>query len=478
MIIHQWQNLSEQEILGIHKAKGCDWIMELDMTKGKPLPVILKFTLPLVIGNVFQQLYNMADTIIVGRYVGAGALAAVGSTGTIMFLIIGFSQGITAGFSILTAQRYGAGDEKGVKRSVANGILLSLFVILILTSASLLIMRTLLGLMNTPEDIFEAAYTYIMVISAGLAANVFYNLFSAFLRAVGNSQVPLFFLVFSACLNVGLDLLFIVGFHMGVAGAAWATNLSQGISAVLCMGYILAKVPALTPMRAQWKLKRSDSRYQLAMGIPMAFQFAITASGTMIMQSAINLFGSEAVAAYTAAGKLQNLVTQGMVAMGQTMATYGGQNYGKGDILRIRAGVRAALLAEVIYCVGAGSMACLLLEPCLGMFFSENVDLALMMPWARTYIHMCVLFFVPLCTIFIFRNVMQGCGYGFLPMMGGVSELAARLIVAVASMRTLSYRLACFCDPAAWMAAGLFTGISYLYVMRDIEKKIGIRQEK
>lgn len=447
--------------------------MELDMTKGRPLPVILRFTLPLIIGNVFQQLYNMADTIIVGRYVGAGALAAVGSTGTIMFLLTGFSQGITAGFTILSSQRYGAGDEKGVKRSIANGVLLSVLAAFVLTVMSLLAMKPVLRLMNTPEDIFTDAYTYIMIISAGLAANVFYNLFSACLRAVGNSQVPLFFLVFSACLNVGLDLLFIIGFDMGVSGAAWATNLAQGVSAVLCVIYILMKVPVLTPVKEQWKLNWKDSRYQLAMGIPMAFQFAITASGTMIMQSAINLFGSEAVAAYTAAGKLQSLVTQGMVAMGQTMATYGGQNFGKGNIPRIRAGVRAALLAEFVYSIAAGVLACAILEPSLGLFFAGDVDTAAMMPWARTYIHMCVLFFLPLCTIFIFRNIMQGCGYGFLPMMGGVSELVARLVVAVAAMHTLSYKLACFCDPAAWVAAGLFTGISYLYVMRDIEKKLG-----
>lgn len=201
------------------KRKG-PTTMQLDMTKGRPLPVILRFTIPLVIGNVFQQLYNMADTIIVGRYVGAGALAAVGSTGTIMFLTTGFAQGITAGFSILTAQRYGANDARGVKRSVANGILLSVIAAIIMTVFCVCIMNPLLHLMNTPADIFRDAYTYIMGISIGLTANIFYNLFSSYLRAVGNSQVPLFFLIFSACLNVGLDLLFIIRGGMGVAGAA------------------------------------------------------------------------------------------------------------------------------------------------------------------------------------------------------------------------------------------------------------------
>ena len=234
--------------------------MQLDMTKGRPLPVILKFTIPLIIGNVFQQLYNMVDTIIVGRYVGADALAAVGSTGTIMFLLTGFSQGITAGFSILISQRYGAKDENGVKRAVANGIFLSIFFTLLLTFSCLFLMKLLLTVMNTPENIFDDAYSYIMIITAGIVANIFYNLLSAYLRAVGNSKVPLFFLVFSACLNVILDLFFIIRLHMGVSGAAWATNLAQAISAVLCAIYIWCKIPDLKPQRNQWKLSRIDTQ--------------------------------------------------------------------------------------------------------------------------------------------------------------------------------------------------------------------------
>ena len=244
--------------------------MQLDMTKGRPLPVILKFTIPLIIGNVFQQLYNMVDTIIVGRYVGADALAAVGSTGTIMFLLTGFSQGITAGFSILISQRYGAKDENGVKRAVANGIFLSIFFTLLLTFSCLFLMKLLLTVMNTPKNIFDDAYSYIMIITAGIVANIFYNLLSAYLRAVGNSKVPLFFLVFSACLNVILDLFFIIRLHMGVSGAAWATNLAQAISAVLCAIYIWCKIPDLKPQRNQWKLSRIDTKNQLAAGIPMA----------------------------------------------------------------------------------------------------------------------------------------------------------------------------------------------------------------
>ena len=445
--------------------------MQLDMTKGKIMPILLRFTIPLMIGNMFQQLYNMVDTIIVGRFVGAGALAAVGSTGTIMFLTTGFAQGVSSGFSVVVSQKYGAKDLNGVKASVANGILLSIISSILMTVFCLVIMHPLLVLMNTPADIFDNAYTYIMVISIGISANVFYNLFSAYLRAVGNSQIPLFFLIFSACLNVVLDLLLIVTFQMGVAGAAWATNLSLLISAVLCGIYIWFKAPDLKPERKQWKLSGSITSAQLAAGVPMSIQFAITSSGTMIMQSAINLFGSTAVAAFTATGKLQSLLMQGMIAMGQTMATYSGQNFGYGDIKRIKAGVKTALWIALIYAVAVAALMCSLLKPSLHLFFSGDVNMATMLPWAQTYAYMCSMFFIPLSTIFIFRNTMQGCGYGFLPMMGGVAELFARLVVSVAAMKILNFRLACFGDPAAWIAAAVFTGVSYLFVMRNIERK-------
>ena len=332
-------------------------------------------------------------------------------------------------------------------------------------------MHTLLKIMNTPENIFQDAYTYIMIISAGLGATIFYNLLSSYLRAVGNSKIPLVFLVFSAALNVILDLVLIIRFKMGVAGAGYATIFSQGISAVLCLIYIYVRMPSLAPKKQHWKLHSTESRYQLAMGIPMALQFAITASGTMIMQSAINLFGSDAVASFTAASKVQNLVTQGMMAMGQTMATYSGQNFGKGDIKRIRQGVKASLEASVVYALAAAAVVCLLLKPALGLFFTGDVDMSSMLPWAKTYIYMSVIFYIPLSSIFVFRNTMQGCGYGFLPMMGGVAELLARLIVALISMAVGSYALACFCDPAAWIAAAVFTGVSYLFVMKDIRRK-------
>lgn len=445
--------------------------MQNNMTQGKILPIILKFTLPLLIGNMFQQLYNMADTIIVGHFIGQDALAAVGSTGTIMFLVLGFATGMSTGFTVLTSQKFGAGDEKATRCSVTNAILLSAVLSVILTLLSVSLMKPLLHLMNTPAAIFQDAWIYISVICLGTVCSVFYNLFSAFLRAVGNSRIPLVFLVLSAVLNVVLDLVFIINLQMGVAGAAWATDLSQGISAVLCLIYIYRKVPALRPRREDWKPQWNYCTHQLSVGLPMALQFAITASGTIVMQSAINLFDTVAVAGVTAASKAQNLATQGMVAMGQTMSAFAGQNYGKGELGRIRDGVRYALLTDIVYSLVSSAFVVLTLPHLIALFFSANVDLGAMLPWAKTYIYQCAVFYIPLSFIFVFRNVMQGCGYSLMPMLGGVVEFFARLGAAVLAMNLHNFNLAAGCDPVAWVAACLFTWAGWLWVRRDIERR-------
>lgn len=447
--------------------------MQKEMTRGPIFPQILQFLFPLFVGNVFQQLYNMADMIIVGRYVGAGALAAVGSTGTLMFLVLGFALGITAGFGILTSQRFGARDEAGVQRSVANGTLLAVLLSIIMTVMSTAAVPWLLSLMNTPEDILGDARTYITIIFQGLFANIFYNMGSVFLRAVGDSRAPLFFLVFSACLNVGLDLLCILYFQMGVAGAAVATVVSQAISALLCAVYILRAVHILVPEKKQWKLYRYETREQLRMGLPMALQFSITASGVMIAQAAVNLFGSLAVAAYTAASKVSMLLTQGCLSMGQTMATYAGQNFGKADVGRIREGVKKALQVMAGYSLLAAIVLHYLLPFLVQFFFPEGTATAELVPWARTYGDIAMWFYLPLSMIFIFRNVMQGVGYALAPTLCGVFELGARGLTALAGMETHSYAISVACDPMAWLVAGIFALFAYRWVMGNLEKKQG-----
>jgi len=445
--------------------------MQKEMTRGPILPLILQFLFPLFVGNVFQQLCNMADMIIVGRYVGPGALAAVGSTGTLMFLILGFALGITAGFGILTSQRFGARDEAGVKRSVANGTLLAVLLSVVMTVVSVAAVPWLLTMMNTPEDILGDATTYITIIFQGIFANVFYNMGSVFLRSVGNSKAPLFFLVFSACLNVGLDLLCILVFQLGVAGAALATVVSQAVSALLCAVYIWRSVHVLVPERKQWKLYRYETVEQLRMGIPMALQFSITASGIMIAQAAVNLFGSLAVAAYTAASKVSMLLTQGCLSMGQTMATYAGQNFGKGNLDRIREGVKKAFQVMVGYSLLAAVVLHFLLPFLVQFFFPDHMSIADLLPWARTYGDIAMWFYLPLSMIFIYRNVMQGVGYALAPTLCGVFELAARGATAFVGMRTHSYAISAACDPMAWLVAGIFSWCAYRWVMGNIEKK-------
>lgn len=445
--------------------------MQHDMTKGAVLPALLKFTWPLFVGNVFQQLYNMVDTVIVGRYVSAKALAAVGSTGTLMFLIQGFTLGITAGLGILTAQRFGAKDEAGVRRSVANGILLGTVIMVILTIASLAALPWLLRIMNTPADIMDDARAYITIIVEGLAATMFYNMFSSFLRAVGNSKAPLAFLIFSAVLNVFLDLLLIIVFRMGTAGAATATIISQGISAVLSFIYMLKRARILIPHRAEWKFYKEETANQLRMGLPMALQFSITASGTMVAQSAVNLFGSSAVAAYTAASKAQNLLTQGFLSLGQAMATYCGQNTGVMDIERIELGAKRAIQTMLVYAAAAAALMYFFLPGLMSLFFSGNEDIAAMLPYARQYIYGCETCYIFLGMIFIFRNAMQGCGYAFLPMSCGIVELLARVLMANAGMRHHSYLLSVLCDPAAWICAGIYSAFCFRSVIRKMKKK-------
>lgn len=444
--------------------------MKQNMTQGNPLSIILRFTVPLFIGNLFQQIYNTVDTMIVGQYLGENALAAVGSTGTLMFMIIGLSNGLCTGFTVLTSQKFGEGNETDTRRSVANGAILSAIVVAVMTVLSVVMMPLILHWMNTPDNIYDDAYSYIHVICLGIVANVAYNYLASCLRAIGNSRIPLVMLIFSALLNVVLDIALIRGTSLGVAGAAWATNIAQAVSAVLCLVYIIKREPLLCPDVKMFRLTKACTKHQLSVGIPMALQFGITGSGTVVMQAAINLFGSTAVAAYSAAGKITNLLMQGAVSVGQTMATYAGQNFGAEKMLRIRKGVCCALIIDIVYAVTAGLLAYAGLPLFMKFFFNEEVDMVKMMEYARTYMGISVSFYIPLSVIFNFRNAMQGCGYGFLPMMGGVVELVARLVCALLAMKSMNYILACFCDPAAWLAAGIFTAVSYLFVMKKIDK--------
>ncbi|MGG7144126.1 MATE family efflux transporter [Clostridium nigeriense] len=438
-----------------------------DMTTGNPVKLILLFSIPLLIGNIFQQFYSMVDTIIVGRFIGVEALAAVGSTGSMSFLINGFVVGITSGFSVLVSQKFGAKDDEGLKKATASALVLSLVAAIIITLVSVFLAKPLLHLMNTPENIIDDAYIYIVIIYAGTIATVVYNIISGILRALGDSKTPLYFLIIASILNIILDIVFIVNFSMGVSGAAWATIISQGVSGILCIIYAYKKYKILRLKREDFKVKKNVYVKHLKIGIPMALQFSITALGIMIVQGALNVLGSTVIASYTAASKVLQIVMQPAITFGVTMATYCGQNLGAKNYNRIKEGVKNCIQISIITSIIAGLVLVFGGKFFVGLFIS-NPD-AEILAYAQECLNYAAAFFIPLGVIFIYRNALQGMGESFVPMMAGAFELIARAIVAFTLPRFIGYTGICLSDPIAWLAAAIPLGLYYYKKIKSIE---------
>ena len=442
------------------------------MTQGKPMKVLLGFTIPVFIGNVFQQFYNMVDAVVVGKFVGTKALAAVGSTGTIIFLIIGFLLGLTAGFTVLTAQKYGAGKMDEMRQTVGNALILTAVISALMTAVSMTGMHALLKFMHTPDDIFKDAYAYVMIICGGIFAQALYNILASILRALGNSKVPLYFLILSAMLNIVLDLVFIIVFKLGAPGAAWATIISQGVSGVFCLVYIWKYVPELRMKKEDWYFRRNLAGKQISVGIPMGLQYSITAIGTMMVQSALNILGSYSVAAFTAGNKIENIFTQAYVAIGTTMATYNAQNIGARKLDRVRQGFNSAHIIGITYAIVTGVIIFFFGKYLSYLFISDNA--AEVIPMVDTYVKCVAVFFIPLHFVNALRNGIQGMGYGLLPMLAGVAELAGRGITAMIAAAHKSYFGACMASPMAWVLAGGLLIIMYFYVMKDMKRRLGL----
>lgn len=435
------------------------------MTNGRPIFLMLQFAIPIFIGNLFQQLYNVVDTIIVGRLLGVNALAAVGSTGSLNFAVLGMVVGMTSGFGVMMAQSFGAGDENRLRRYVAMSARLSVMIALGMTVILLAANGTILRLMNSPDEIYDDTRAYMAVIYGGLLAAFLYNLLAAAARAMGDSKTPLIFLIVSSVMNIVLDYVLIAVVRLGVAGAAYATVISQAMSGILCYFYIRKKYRILHLQKDDWTFRGRYAADLLKMGIPMALQFSITALGTMIVQTALNLLGPVYIAGFSAANKVQNVVTQVFPAIGLTVATFTGQNLGAGKMNRVRQGVRDALLIVI---VAAGICMFLIYfggDLLIRLFVSGDENTAELFAAARQMFTTCLWFYVPLGTIFVFRNVLQGMGFGFIPMMGGVFELFARGLGTYFLADAFGYRGICFTDPLAWVAA-LIPLIPYYLVQR------------
>lgn len=446
-------------------------IMTKDLTSGSPLKVILLFSLPLVLGNLFQQFYALADTIIVGRFCGVSALASVGATGSVNYLILGFVIGVCNGFAIPIAQLFGARDYKDLRRHVANAAWLCMAASVVLTISTVALTRPMMQLMQTPDDIIDGAVIYIGWIFAGIPFIFLYNMVAAIMRALGDSKTPLYFLILTSALNIGLDLLFIVPFHFGVLGAALATDISQVISGVLSFIYLRRKFDVLKMEKDDLAFSKKASIHLLGIGVPMGLQCSITAIGSVIMQWAVNVLGSTAVAAVTAAGKTQGLLTIPMESVGTAMATYAGQNLGASRMDRVRQGVNSAMLIILIYGVASAFVLHFTDVQIMGLFLdtAKEIDIVAM---GREYLFWNSVFFVPLGALIVWRYSIQGLGFSSLAMLAGVAEMVARTAVAIVLVPILGYFGAELSNPAAWIAACLFLYPAYRWTCRQLDNRL------
>ncbi len=449
--------------------------MITDMTKGSPLKHILLFSVPLLIGNVFQQLYNIADLVIVGRTLGVESFAAVGAVAPLFFLITFIIVGLTNGFAVVTGQRFGAKDIQGVRNSVVISTILSVIVTFIFSSIFALSMNYILKWMNVPDNIYHNAFWYVEIIIIGLIATTLYNMLASIIRALGDSKTPLYFLIIASLINIVLAIIFIVVFHMGVPGSAIAVILSQGISVILCTIFIKYKFPILRIHRNEWFIKFDkdfyDSAYEhLKIGVPMAVQFSILGISILIIQSVCNSFGSNVIAAMTAALRIEQIATLPMMSFGVALATYVAQNFGARKFKRIRLGViKTSTINIVLSIIMAFVMrfwGTNIIGAFIGTATKEIINIA------HSYLLISTIFYFFLGQIFIYRNALQGMGETVFPLLSSIAELVMRAFTAVYLAIKFGYIGMFYAGPIAWVSASTVLFFGYLYSIKHIIYKV------
>ncbi len=443
--------------------------MGKDLTTGNPFKLIVFFTLPMLIGNIFQQFYSMADTFIVSQTLGMDALAAVGSTGSITFLILGMAIGLTAGLAVITAQRFGKKDEAALRKSLGVSIIITGIASLIITLIATLNTRNILEWMQTPPPIIDQAYDYLVIIFAGIGATVFFNFLSNILRAIGDSQTPLIFLIVASILNIILDYLFILGFGMNVAGAGYATIISQLVASLLCLLYIRKRVRILRVRKQDWTLDWSEYREHLRIGLPYGFQYSIIAVGSIAVQVTLNQLGALSVAAYTAASKIDQLLTMPLPAFGITMSTYAAQNFGAKKFERIKQGMRAGLKITLSYAIVIGILLFFSGRFLSGFFVNDYNEAVLEL--TEQFFKIQAPFYSFLALVFLLRHTIQGLGNSFAPTLAGVMELSARIFGALTLSHYFGFNGAIMANPLAWISAVIPLTLSYVYTQRLLTKQ-------
>lgn len=423
--------------------------MNMDMTKGNPTKLILLFALPLFASNLFQQFYNLADTAIVGHILGDQALSAVGAVSSIYALMTSICFGMTNGFSILISKYFGAKDEKRQKQAMAGTVLLSMVVAVVMTIVCCLLLKPFMAALHTPEEIFQDAYTYIVIIVGAMVVMVFYNMLASILRAVGNSRTPLLFLVISSFLNIVLDFLFIGVCSFGIAGAAWATVLSQLVSGILCLFYMVKKCPELSLCKADFSLTVNMTSELLSSGFAMSLMYAVVNVGTVILQSGINQLGTSTIAAHVAARKISEIYMMPCSTLSATMTTFASQNYGAGKMHRVLEGVKKSHILGFGWSTIAITITYLFANPIIAALTgSGNVEI---IATGANYLKINLPFYYVLIVLCIMRSTLQGIGRKFWPVVASTLEMLGKLIVVVLFIEPLGYTAVCFCEPVTWI---------------------------
>ena len=442
-----------------------------DMTVGSPIKLIFGFFLPLLFGLLFQQLYNAVDTMVVGRFLGVSALAGVGATGALNFLILGFCTGTCAGFAIPVAQKFGEHDFAGLKRYAVNAIMISVMFSLVVGTIVSCLCRTFLEWMGTPADIIDDAFAYLFVIFLGIPVVMLYNVLFGIIRSMGDSRTPVLYLIIASLINVVLDLLFILVLHTGVEGAAIATVVSQAVSALLCMNYIRhSQVLIIT--KQDWKLDGQCCKQLLGMGLPMGLQYSITAIGSILLQTGINGLGSHAVAAVSTGNKVTQVICCPLDALGTTVATYGGQNIGAKKLDRISKGMVSCLLFGTLYSIVAYFIIRYLGPTLLSLFIGPEETSVI--EQAQYFIVRWVTFCIPLMMVYVFRFMIQGLGFSKLAVFAGVFEMLARGLISLFWIPAAGFEAVCYASPVAWIAADVFLIPAYLGVMKKLRRDLSV----
>ena len=441
-----------------------------DLTQGNVFKLILGFSIPLLLGMLFQQFYSMVDTIIVGRYLGVTALAEVGSTGSINFMIIGFCMGVCNGFAIPVAQKFGARNYKLLRKYVFNSGVLAVIFSVIMTLVVCLLCRNILGWMNTPNDIMEGAYSYIFVIFLGIPVTYLYNLLAGIIRSLGDSKTPLMFLIMSSIINIILDLVFIIVFNMGVSGAAWATVISQGVSGICCLIFMAKRYSILKFEKDELKINGHCIRRLCYMGVPMGLQYSITAIGSVILQTAVNGLGSLVVAAVTAGSKISMFLCCPFDALGSTMATYAGQNVGAKRLDRVNEGIKNSIIIGSVYSIIA-FLVSIFFGKTIALLFVDGNELELLSMVSKQLI-ITALFYIPLCLVNVVRFTIQGMGYSTFAIFAGICEMIATTICGFILVPIFGFNAVCLASPIAWICADLFLIPGYISVMNKMKREI------